>query len=340
MKHNNLISIVIPVYNVQGEYLEKCIKSIVEQDEFNDVEVIAVNDGSTLENCLKQLEILRKDNRVKIIDKPNGGVSSARNIGIEHSSGEYILFVDGDDFLEVDCLKKMKEVIKKEKFDIIFFKHSIFYSDTGNSQKNNDSFKITVDENKNQLVKESILCFDHNGYNIGTPWAKLIKMEIIEKNNLRYDENLPRSQDRVFMFDCLNYAENIKFYDYSGYIYNSNQYSVCNTYNKNLWFKLSNVYLAFEEKMKKYGYMEFFELLKCSQINFFYSSIKLDIFHKDNKISLLERISQANKIVKEELDFNVAIKNEKYFPKKRKILNKLLKYKLGIVVYLSFMIKN
>lgn len=336
-----LISIIIPVYNVQGEYLQKSIQSIVEQKEFDEtIEVIAVNDGSTLKSTIEQLELLKKDKRITIIDKPNGGVSSARNTGIDLSKGEYILFVDGDDFLEVDCLKRMKEIIKKEEFDIMFFKNSIYYSDTNKSEKNIDTFIIVKDDNKRELVRESILCFEHNGYNIGTPWAKLIKVELIKDNKLRYDENLPRSQDRVFMFDCLNFADVVKFYDYSGYIYNSNQYSVCQTYNKNLWFKLSNVYLAFEKKMQEYGYTEFYDLLKCTQINFFYSSLKLDIFHKDNEKSFVNRIKQANEIIKKELDLGIAIKYADYFSSKRRVMNKLLKYKMSSIVYLSFIIKK
>ncbi|MFI3327173.1 MAG: glycosyltransferase family 2 protein [Clostridia bacterium] len=339
MKYNNLISIVIPVYNVQGEYLEKCIKSIVEQDEFNDVEVIAVNDGSTLENCLKQLEILRKDNRVKIIDKPNGGVSSARNIGIEQSSGEYILFVDGDDFLEVDCLKKMKEVIKKEKFDIMFFKNSIYYSDTGESKKNIDTEETIFCKDKENLIRKSILCQDYLSYNIGTPWAKLIKSKFLKENHILYNEELTNSEDRVFMFACLSIAEEISFFDYSGYIYNENQYSVCKVYNVNFWQELTKAYEAMENNLEKYKYGKYIDLLKCSKINFFYTYMKLDVFHKDNKIKLSERFKLAKKIEKN-IDFGIAKKYKEVFSKKRQFFNNLFRLKLNMLVYISFFLKS
>ena len=96
--NNNLISIIVPVYNV-SEYLPRCLDSLINQT-YKNIEIILVNDGSTdnsLEICKKYAE---KDLRIKVIDKENGGISSARNTGIAEASGEWIGFVDSDDYIE------------------------------------------------------------------------------------------------------------------------------------------------------------------------------------------------------------------------------------------------
>lgn len=95
-----LISVIVPVYNVEN-YLCKCVDSIINQT-YNNLEIILVDDGSTDGSASICDEYVLKDSRVKVIHKENGGVSSARNIGIAEASGEYICFVDSDDWLELD----------------------------------------------------------------------------------------------------------------------------------------------------------------------------------------------------------------------------------------------
>lgn len=106
-----LVSVVVPIYNVE-QYLERCIKSIVEQT-YENLEIILVNDGSkdnSLDICEKWK---RQDSRIKIIDKKNGGLSSARNAGIDTAKGDYIFFVDSDDWLDVHIIEKLYRAIKK-----------------------------------------------------------------------------------------------------------------------------------------------------------------------------------------------------------------------------------
>ncbi|UJF15261.1 glycosyltransferase [Jeotgalibaca sp. MA1X17-3] len=110
------VSIIVPVYNVE-KYLKKSIESLMNQT-LKDIEIILVNDGST-DNSLficKQYE--KKDFRIKVIDKNNGGVSSARNIGIELASGQYIGFIDPDDWIEPEMYEKMYSKIEKTKSDV------------------------------------------------------------------------------------------------------------------------------------------------------------------------------------------------------------------------------
>ena len=110
------LSVVIPVYNVE-KYLDKCVESIVNQT-FKDLEIILVDDGSTDESGKMCDEWTEKDTRIKVIHKINGGLSSARNAGIKQAKGEYISFIDSDDFVEQDMYATMVEALDRTGKDI------------------------------------------------------------------------------------------------------------------------------------------------------------------------------------------------------------------------------
>lgn len=113
---NDLVSIIIPIYNVE-QYLNECIDSVIKQT-YSNIEIILVDDGSP-DKCPQICdEWVRRDSRISVIHKENGGLSDARNVGIDVIHGSYILFVDSDDWIEYDMVEKMLDVIKKEKADI------------------------------------------------------------------------------------------------------------------------------------------------------------------------------------------------------------------------------
>lgn len=113
---NDSISVIIPIYKVE-EYLDACITSVVNQT-YSNLEIILVDDGSP-DNCPQMCdEWARKDSRIQVIHKPNGGLSDARNAGIEISTGAYIAFVDSDDFIKPDMLEKLHTALAKENADI------------------------------------------------------------------------------------------------------------------------------------------------------------------------------------------------------------------------------
>lgn len=108
-----LISVIVPVYNVKN-YLCKCVDSIINQT-YNNLEIILVDDGSTDGSGAICDEYVLKDSRVKVIHKENGGVSSARNLGIAQAGGEYICFVDSDDWLELDYFAEAAQLLQEER---------------------------------------------------------------------------------------------------------------------------------------------------------------------------------------------------------------------------------
>lgn len=116
MEKKSLVSIIIPVYNVE-KFVKESVLSAITQT-YQNLEIVVVNDGSTDNSSKICHELEKKDNRVKVYDKENGGVSSARNFGVEHAKGEYLMFLDGDDRLTANAVEGLLEVLQREDADI------------------------------------------------------------------------------------------------------------------------------------------------------------------------------------------------------------------------------
>lgn len=174
---DSLISVVVPIYNVE-RYLEKCIDSIINQS-FEHLEIILVNDGSTdhsLEICEKYKA---QDKRIKVLDKKNGGLSDARNAGIEESMGEFITFVDSDDFIDRDMIKYLYHLIKQNDADISICQYKAIEEKSGIIKKY--LFVPAETISGNNKCMEAF--FTHCG--IGTiAWGKLYKKELFD--GIRY----------------------------------------------------------------------------------------------------------------------------------------------------------
>ena len=214
----NKISIIIPVYNVEN-YLKRCIDSILNQTITN-FEVIAINDGST-DNSLKILkEYALLDKRIKVINKKNEGVSVARNIGINNSKGQYITFVDADDYLEKNALEIMLNIIKKENVDIV---RTTYYRIIDNNKsyetKNNYNGLYKLNKKHRNNIIDSILKQNLKSY----LWLLLIKKELIIKNNIYFEKELYVHQDLDYYIKLFKYAKNVYFSDSLTYYYVYNE---------------------------------------------------------------------------------------------------------------------
>lgn len=152
MKNQPKVSIIVPVYNVE-KYLAKCLDSLVNQT-LKDIEIICINDGST-DNSLEILNTYaQKDSRITIIDKKNEGVSAARNTGLNISKGEYIMFVDSDDYLELpNVFFKEEDVVEKIKYYV----ENNFELEPDNKEKYNKFF-YTKENIRQKLVEEIDKC--------------------------------------------------------------------------------------------------------------------------------------------------------------------------------------
>jgi len=203
------VSVIIPVYNVEN-HLEDCLDSVVNQT-LKEIEVICVNDGST-DGSLDILEkFAEKDQRITIMDQENRGAGAARNKGLEIARGEYLSFLDADDFFEPDMLEKAFNYSWKNSLDITVYRVKTF--DNRTSKVRN----INYDIRKKYLPKKDVFNYnDFPGYIFNTfknwPWNKLFKRNFILKNNIQFQE-LFRTNDLLFTCKALIKADRISVLD-------------------------------------------------------------------------------------------------------------------------------
>lgn len=205
---NPAISVIVPVFNVE-KYIDKCINSILEQ-EFTDFELIIVDDGSTDssgEICDKYAEI---DNRIKVIHKKNEGVSIARNIGIELSQGEWIYFVDSDDWIDFDLLSTFKKNISDD-IGLYFIGLKVETIDS-------NILEYTFDECLFTDKKDAIK-YIYNKRIFGVTCNKLFNNKIIKDYNIRFNIQLNSYEDELFTLEYCRYINCIKTINFSGYHY-------------------------------------------------------------------------------------------------------------------------
>lgn len=229
-------SIIVPVYKVE-KYISNCIESILTQS-YKNFELILINDGSPDkcgEICDKYAD---KDKRIKVIHKKNGGVSSARNIGIQNANGEYIWFVDSDDWIEENALLILFEKIKYNNPDLIIFNSKMIKKNNVIINKFNvDNYEL-INMNTNEFFNKYYF-----KYNIGFElWNKLYKKDIITENNIYFSDEETIGEDLLFN---LYYYEHINNYLYIKdilYNYLSREDSAMFTKSKNRHINQMSVY--------------------------------------------------------------------------------------------------
>lgn len=196
MKSQKLISIIIPVYNVEN-YIKDCVESCLNQS-YSNVEIIAVDDGSK-DNSGKILdELARKNNKIKVIHKVNSGVSSARNVGIDNSNGEYITFVDADDYLASDAIEYMMKISDETSSDFVVLKNCF----TASYQKQfDDCIKKINNENAISLLLGLSM-------ELGC-WNKLYSKKMLLNNRIKFNENLFYGEGLHFILNVAEKASSI-----------------------------------------------------------------------------------------------------------------------------------
>ena len=200
------LSIIIPVYNLEL-YIRRCLNSVIEQT-YKELEIIVVNDGSK-DGSLKILEeYASKDSRVQVIDKENGGVTSCRRVGLEQAQGEYVFFLDGDDWLENETLDRLYSCAKAKNAEIVLG-NVYFSSDTKDEPVLSSSFdSISSKEFIHQLA---------HGKQLWSLCMKLIKTSVCRK--MIIPDTLSMAEDMTGMLQLAFYARTIAKSDYYGYHY-------------------------------------------------------------------------------------------------------------------------
>ena len=189
-----LISIIVPVYNVE-EYLKRCIDSLVNQT-YSNIEIILVNDGSTDKSLSICKDYEKKSNgKIICLDKKNGGVSDARNFGLEHAKGEYVTFVDSDDYVEKNLIEKLYNETKKCNPALVILNARNFNDD--GFIKTNQLLSERIEINKKQCIKELFL--EKKFFSVS--WGKLYQTEKAKK--IKFDRSMKIAEDFKYLIEYL-----------------------------------------------------------------------------------------------------------------------------------------
>ncbi len=193
------VSIVIPVYNVE-KYLKECVDSVINQSYAN-LEIILVDDGATDSSgdmCDKYADI---DPRIRVIHRENGGLSAARNTGLDAATGEYIYFLDSDDYIEKDTVSSLVETFESENADVVFFDAYVFYTDCEPDDK---MYSYSRKKRYFTLNGKDALgrLLDNDEYRTAVPLT-FIKTNYLRSNNIRFYEGILH-EDELFTFLVFN----------------------------------------------------------------------------------------------------------------------------------------
>ena len=242
------ITVIVAVYNVE-KYIEKCLLSICNQT-YKNLEIIVVDDGSTDESGNICDKAATHDSRIQVIHKKNQGVSSARNIGLDLATGDYVTFVDGDDYIDKDMYSSMMKQLSSNDIQMAICSFRYIYYKKNKDEKSYFTKDIvSQEEYLNSLLKDAF------GFYYSVVWNKLISREVIKNNSLVFDEQWQVMEDFGFVLRLLPYVKKI---------------AVCNkplyNYRKNNFGTATNRKISFAESFinRKQGYLWLKEcLLSC-----------------------------------------------------------------------------
>ena len=303
-------TIVLPIYNVEN-YLDRCINSILSQD-FDNYEIILVDDGSK-DSCPALCDKWAlQDGRIRVVHKKNGGLGYARNTGIDAAVGQYILFIDSDDYILPGLLDKLYQNICKYQSDVVFYGFSRVDADNNVfAELNPCPEKFFYDDHseiKNVLLPEFIAKNPHTGRqsNIRVSVCTCcINVRMLKINNLRFvSERDYISEDLYFYIELFNNLCRVSFIEQSYYCYCQNLGSLTSTYREKRYERIKHCYEAVEQNADKYEYDGEVQLrLKASFIATVLGCLKMEAGNTKNA-GRKETYRRIKRIAKDEYLLN------------------------------------
>jgi glycosyltransferase involved in cell wall biosynthesis len=261
MKYNPSVSVIIPVYNVEN-YLHQCLDSVLNQT-LSDIEIICVNDESTDSSLDILEEYAARDSRVKIITQKNAGAGAARNTGLRTATGEYLSFLDSDDFFELDMLEKAYSTCLSNKLDFVVFRSDIYNNDRNIFVPQYATIRTDLLPRKEifsyrDIEKDIFKVF------VGWAWDKLFRREFVISNNLLFQEQRT-TNDLLFVFSALVKAKRIMVLDDVLAHHRTSLNSSLSRTREKSWRCFYNALLALRDELKASG---IYEEVEQSYINY------------------------------------------------------------------------
>lgn len=330
-------SFIVPAYNVEESLVRRCVDNVVNQTySKRNFEMILVDDGSKPEFA-KLYDELQND-IVRVVHKENGGVSTARNLGIKEAKGEWILFLDSDDYCSTELLKYVDELIehyKDAELDMVYFNtHRIkFNSEFKQKCLNKNDGDILSEQEVHDLLLDNIA----QGYKERVVlfgcievYGKAYRSEFLTKNSLYFREDMKIAEDLIFNAECLMNSPKIAYLDRFLCTVQEREGSAVKKYYPDIKNNDSNYIKHLNNIGKTLGQSEFKVALDKRLIHCSIGVISYDMAHSDNPKSFSERLSDMKSFVRSE-PYRSAIKDCKLSwiqPKKNKLKLLLLRFRL------------
>lgn len=328
-----LVSIVVPVYNIERDILNKCIDSLINQT-LEDIEIVLVDDGSEGKYADYVYEASKKDERIKFFRKNNGGVSSAKNLGIDNAEAEYIMFVDSDDWIDADCCECAYQTAIKTQADIVMWRYIKEFS--GNSVEVN-------------VYPDDILVFDSwkqefNPFDMrlmGMCCMKLYTKAVID--DCRFDINLTNGEDVELNFRLFERMRKSVYINKAFYHYRQGDSSAVRGYTKDMPEKYEKTIMTIAndvnkaERMKKNLKKSYYAFVAIS-----YLMLNMNhIFSPANEASQEEKMKQL-KVLSAKKPYKAVINKAESLelPLTRKMALIFAKYRFYYGVYLIMKVKS
>lgn len=322
------ISIIIPAYNVE-KYIAKCLDSVINQS-YKNLEVIVVDDGSKDRTGCIIDDYSAKDNRIRAVHQPNGGSPNARNTGMKYANGDYVMFLDSDDWIEPKCCKVIVSEMQKDKADLVFFEYYKEYKNKTVQMKTYPHEKLIY----NRDGKQEFFLYDMRTI---TPWGKIYSAEILHK--CEYNESLRTAEDVEFNYRIYDRVNKAVYIQRPLLHYRILEQSAIHGYDSQIKDKLKpvleclsnwlNMSMPFHEEAY-YSFKAIAFLLVCQ--NGICLNKQLSFWQKRKKISDLKR----------DLTYKDLFSNLDYvkIPKSRKLIIKFEKMNLPSLIVLVISLKQ
>ena len=333
------VSIIVPVYNVE-KYLSRCMDSLLNQT-LKDIEIILVDDGSP-DNCPAICdEYAKQDHRVKVVHKKNGGLGYARNSGMEMASGEFLAFVDSDDFVDVTMYEKLLKCVEENKLDTCYCRMQKYYP-SGKIIPMEELAENKIFEGRSEVDTFLLKMFggeEYEGKNLHaiSVCKALYSTALIRKHNIKFlSEREMAAEDLFFNIDYLSRAEKVGWINELMYYYFYNSASTTTSYSQRYFNTVKNTMNSLAPYLDKYYSYQFYKnyysgtILGLQKIIF-----KKEILRKDISYGNLRRF------LKQECN-NPLFRTMKvgHLPVSKQIYLLAIKYKLVDLIFLIVKLKN
>lgn len=337
------VSIIIPIYNVE-KYLPVCLDSVVRQT-YSDIEIICVDDGSPDGSAAVIRSYMEKDSRIRMVSQKNQGLSGARNTGVKNANGEYIMFLDGDDWIDLQTVEFAVKAIEKENADAVMWGYVREFADksvekrilNGNKVFGKEETKNFVQRRMAGLLDEE-LAHPEDADSLVTAWGKLYKTEIIKSNSLEYiDTKIIGTEDALFSLQYFGFVEKCVFLDKPFNHYRKdNDVSLTRTYKKNLSVQWLNLYRIMDLYIIENNCPQSFSRALDNRVCL--SIIGLGLTELSNPSGITARIKNIRKFLSAQR-YRSAYKNLtlRYFPIHWKLFFFCCKLRLSVAVYLMLL---